>query len=399
MKNNGCVRVVLVAFGIFMSRSLNPLPRWEKAVCMSIKKVTILEFAPTADEIWRISKHNRDGYVAHDAENGLVSILDTAHDAKPRPEILAIYAGGKATNVARVMDRLLVDRPEPEIELVTFLPPPQWSMRGMSFNGLDILPSTPSGIYVQCLQIENLNRVKPHFEVVDELEEKGNMQTTRRCIEIIIKDTGTSLNFSPRIVWSQKSADAVLSRLADIIHGTNMLVIAGAPPLWEALDETLTPHNFYARILDLVDSRCAVSIDVRGYYLHECLIAKKPPKFIFMNKDEFYEAVNSWKEMSGRKLSGILVVHDKDGCWVWNDKLPNGDDLFAGSLFFSAPKVAEVHSTIGAGDAMHAGFLSEWLCSEGESDQLARSVIYSQSVAAVSVSNEMATHGVNNIAK
>ena len=362
---------------------------------MSIKKVTILEFAPTADEIWRISKHNRDGYVDYDAENGLVSILDTAHDAKPRPEILAIYAGGKATNVARVMDCLLIDRPEPEIELVTFLPPPQGSMRGKSFNGLDIVPSTPAGIYVQCLQIENLNRVKPHFEVVDELEEKGNMQTTRRCIEIIIKDTGTSLNFSPRIVWSQKSADAVLSRLADIIHDTDMLVIAGAPPLWEALDETLTPHNFYARILDLVDSRCAVSIDVRGYYLHECLIAKKPPRFILMNKDEFYEVVGSWKEMSGRKLPSIFVVHDKDGCWVCDGKLPDSDDLFAGSLFFSAPKVARVHSTIGAGDAMHAGFLRGWICSEGKRDQLARSVIYSQAVAAVSVSNEMATHGID----
>lgn len=358
---------------------------------MSIKKVTILEFAPTADEIWRISKHNKDGYSDYNTENGLVSILDTAHDAKPRPEILAIYAGGKATNVARGINCLLVDKPDPQIELVTFLPPPKGAMQKLDFGDSGIVPSTPAGIYTQCLQIENLNRVKPHFEVVNELNEKDDMQTTRRCIEIIIKNTGTSLNFSPRMVWSQESANSVLSRLADVIHGTDMLVIAGAPPVWQTTDESLTSHNFYARILNLVDPQCEVSIDVRGYYLHDCLIANKPPRFIFMNKDEFYEAVDSWKELSGKALPSTLIVHDKDGCWIWDGKLPDGDDLFANSLFFPAPKIAKVHSTIGAGDAMHAGFLSEWL----RSNQLARSIVYSQAVAAVSVSNEMATHGIN----
>ena len=373
--------------------------RTPKGLDMSIKKVTILEFAPTADEIWRISQHSKDGYVGYDAESGLVSILDTAHDAKPRPEILTVYAGGKATNIARVIDKLIGNEFKTQVELVTFLPPPQGSLCDFPtsrINGVEIYPSTPAGIYVQCLQVMNLKNVKPRFEVIDELEEIGGMQVTRRCIEIIIKDTGTSLNFSPRIIWSQKAAEAVLSRLAQIIHGTDMTVIAGAPPVWDNdVKGEITPHNFYAKIIDLMDSECEMSIDVRGYYLHDCLIADRPPRFIFMNKDEFFEASESWEKLAGRDFTGTLLVHDKDGCWIWNNILPKGNDLLAGADFFPSPKVTKVYSTIGAGDAMHAGFLKAWIYSGQDKNRLARSVTYSQAVAAVSVSNEKATHGIN----
>jgi len=366
---------------------------------MSNKKVTIIEFAPTADEIWRISQDNKDGYAGYDATNGLVSILDTAHDAKPRPEILAIYAGGKATNVARVIDKLIDNDFNTQVELVTFLPPPQGvlcELKINQINGAEIRPSTPAGMYVQFLQITNLINVRPHFEIVNELDETGGMQVTRRCIEIIIKDTGTSLNFSPRIVWSQKAAETVLSRLDGIIQDTDMVVMAGAPPVWEFEREAIvTPYNFYAKILDLVGPECEVSIDVRGHYLHECLIADRPPRFVLMNKDEFYEATSFWNELSGSDFAGTLVVHDKDGCWVWDRRLPKGDDLLEGSSFFPSPKVSKVYSTIGAGDAMHAGFLKAWICSEND-NRLARSVVYSQAVAAVSVSNERATHGIDS---
>ncbi len=141
-----------------------------------IKKVKIFEFAPTADEIWQIPKHSKDGYTSYDLETGLISILDTAHDAKPRPEIMAIYAGGKATNVARVLDKLIEANDDTEIELITFLPPPTdgplQKLKPIEFDGFQILPSTPAGIYVQCLQISNLSKVRPHFEIIDELYEK-----------------------------------------------------------------------------------------------------------------------------------------------------------------------------------------------------------------------------------
>jgi sugar/nucleoside kinase (ribokinase family) len=90
-----------------------------------------------------------------------------------------------------------------------------------------------------------------------------------------------------------------------------------------------------------------------------------------------------------------LIVHDKDGCWVWDRILPKGDDLLSGTDFFPSPKVTKVYSTIGAGDAMHAGFLKAWIYSRQDKDRLARSVTYSQAVSAVSVSNEKATHGID----
>ena len=44
---------------------------------------------------------------------------------------------------------------------------------------------------------------------------------------------------------------------------------------------------------------------------------------------------------------------------------------------------------------MHAGFLKEWIFYQGNRDRLARSVVYSQAVSAVSVSNEKATYGID----
>ncbi len=50
---------------------------------------------------------------------------------------------------------------------------------------------------------------------------------------------------------------------------------------------------------------------------------------------------------------------------------------------------------------MHAGFLKEWICSENKYDELSlqkrlhHCIIYSQVVAAISVSNEKATHGID----
>ncbi|MGB9596348.1 MAG: PfkB family carbohydrate kinase [Candidatus Poribacteria bacterium] len=366
---------------------------------MSIKRVTILEFAPTADEIWNLDHNKIDGYANYDIENGLVSILDTTHDAKPRPEILAVYAGGKATNVARVIDRLLDEKSDTKIELVTFLPPPQGifcKLQPIKINDIEIIPSTPAGMYIQALQISDLVNVKPYFEILEELQGASGIQATRRCIEIIIKGTGTSLNFSPRIIWTPKTVYTVLKKLERIVSNTDMIVLAGSPPIWKSVDDqSISPRDFYAEILKIVPPKCDVSIDTRGYYLHKCLLSKKLPTFIFMNKNEFLEASESWKIADKGNFFGTVIVHNKDGCWVWDKNIPNADNLSNGSVFYPSPKVKRVYSTIGAGDAMHAGFLKKWIFSEDTEDRLAKSIIYSQAVSAVSVSNEKATYGID----
>jgi fructose-1-phosphate kinase PfkB-like protein len=368
---------------------------------MTIRRVVILEFAPTADEIWLIPQHDRDGYSSYNMKDGLVSILDTAHDAKPRPEIITTYAGGKATNVARVLDRLLTGADEPCVELVTFLPPPEATMQDLRFGtarDIPLVPSTAAGIYVQCLQMEALRSVKPRFEVVDELRERDRMQATRRCIEMTFEGASGSLNFSPRIVWSQEAAQAVRDRAAQVTRNADLVVMAGSPPTWEAVAGTcITPHSFYMEIVNALESGCRVSIDSRGRYLHKCLAAKRMPQFIFMNKEEFTESAESWEQLIREAFPGIFMVHDEHGCWVWDSRLPDGADPFSEAQYFPSVSVSRVYSTIGAGDAMHAGFLKEWICSGTDdlTERLHRSVIYSQIVAAVSVSNEKATHGIH----
>ena len=369
-----------------------------------MQRVTIFEFAPTADEIWRISKHNRDGYASYNAENGLVSILDTTHDAKQRPEIITTYAGGKATNVARVLDRLLVDESDVYVELTTFLPPPPAGpLQDLDFGNMPLRPSTPAGIYVQCLQMLGLRRVRPRFQVVDELEETGKMQTTRRCIEITLGDSGASLNFSPRIMWSQRAAEAVLSRASQVARDADLVVMAGAPPVWDVSEGAhLTTRNFYARIIDALKPDCQVSIDTRGQYLYDCLVGQRKPRFILMNTDEFSELLGLLTDMNERVFPGTLIIHDEHGSWVWNNELPSVHDPFPEAAHFPSVPVHRIYSTIGAGDAMHAGLLKEWICAgsgargnTSQDERLHRAVVYSQVVAAASVSNSKATHGID----
>ncbi len=370
---------------------------------MAIQRITVFEFAPTADEIWCIPRHDKDGYARYDADDGLVSILDTAHDTKLRPEIITNYAGGKATNVARVLDRLLMDKDDPYVELITFLPPPpDGPLRELEFGnagGVFLRPSTAAGIYIQCLQIAGLRRVRPHFEVVDELAESGKMQTTRSCIEITLKEDSGSLNFSPRIVWSQRAADAVLSRVAEVTRDADLVVMAGSPPIWNVQPGAhLTSQNFYAGVMDAVGPDCHVSIDTRGRYLHDCLMSQNSPRFAFMNRDEFGDLAGSWSRLSERFFPGTLLVHDKQGCWVWDEKLPTYAESLSEAEFYPSMRVPKVYSTIGAGDAMHAGFLKEWICAKSEmsrGERVRRAAVYSQIVAGFAVSNERATHGIN----
>jgi sugar/nucleoside kinase (ribokinase family) len=205
------------------------------------------------------------------------------------------------------------------------------------------------------------------------------------------------------------------------------VVMAGAPPMWEADPRAyLTSRNFYAKIVEDLEPGCQVSIDTRGRYLHECLIAQKTPRFAFMNTEEFSELVELLHgddarvaRNSERTFSGTFLAHDQRGCWVWDGKLPDDQDPFSEAQHFPSIPVRTIYSTIGAGDAMHAGFLKEWIHAEGEElraksielraksrgqedpcfipleERLHRAVIYSQVVAAAAVGNEKATHGID----
>ena len=74
--------------------------------------------------------------------------------------------------------------------------------------------------------------------------------------------------------------------------------------------------------------------------------------------------------------------------------MPDNYNAYNKGEYFSSIPVpkTKIFSTIGAGDAMHAGFLKEWIYGNGN---LRQSVVYSQIVAAVSISNTRATHGID----
>ncbi|MBD3182031.1 hypothetical protein GF312_07055 [Candidatus Poribacteria bacterium] len=364
---------------------------------MPVRKVKILEFAPTADEIWSLNRNTRDGYTEYNPEKGLICFMDTGHEAKQRPKIITTYAGGKATNVARVMDRLIPDDFQIEVELITFLPPaphgPLEESQNWFAGKIEIKPSTPAGIYVQCLQTNALNKVKPQFEIVEELRETGQMQTTRRCIEMMLEGGGTSLNFSPRMIWSQEAAESVKNKVAEVSRNTDMIVMAGAPPFWEFEDNAIKPYTFYAEILKILSPDCQVSLDTRGNYLYSCLKGTKTPRFMFMNTDEFMDLKEKWDSLYRDSFHGTLIIHNEKGCWLWNGKMPERIGDFTRGEYFPSMEVSEIYSTIGAGDAMHAGFLKEWVFGNND-NSISKSAVYSQVVAGTSISNPKATHGI-----
>ena len=137
-------------------------------------RITILEFAPCADSIY---------HVRRDAEEGYIESFDRSikikSGAKLRPRAVSTYAGGKATNVARVMDKLLKADDSVEIELVVFR------------------PDSAEGRYIHELQTTALTRVRVRPVIIE--------GRARICVDLTdpttAGDSRVEFNISPRAVW------------------------------------------------------------------------------------------------------------------------------------------------------------------------------------------------------
>ncbi|MGH9759851.1 MAG: hypothetical protein ACREAC_03305, partial [Blastocatellia bacterium] len=119
----------------------------------AIRKITILEFAPCADTIYSIRRDPNEGYLSANGESVTIRT-----GIRLRPHEGATYAGGKATNVARVIDKLLEDDEQVDVELIVFR------------------PDSPEGRYIHDLQISELRRVRVRPVIVD--------STARFCINL-----------------------------------------------------------------------------------------------------------------------------------------------------------------------------------------------------------------------
>ncbi|MGA9773902.1 MAG: PfkB family carbohydrate kinase [Blastocatellia bacterium] len=314
-------------------------------------KVTILEFAPCADSIYHVRRDAEEGYIASDER-----AIKIRSGAKLRPRAVSTYAGGKATNVARVMDKLLKPDDGVEIELVVFR------------------PDSAEGRYIHELQTTALTRVRVRPVIIE--------GRARICVDLTdpstTGDSRVEFNISPRAVWMEDAPRAALEFSSGI--STDLLLIAGNPPVIETTGRMAV--ELYREIIEEVRPRAGlISIDVEKGALANCLTAQSKPDVIKINESE-YASVDAalWND-----FTGALVVTDAGGCRVWSDRSRQSFVRVQGI----APET--LYSTIGAGDAMHAGFtLARWV----RGYDLLKASRYGQATAAASVSSPEGTRGI-----
>ena len=161
---------------------------------------------------------------------------------------------------------------------------------------------------------------------------------------------------------------------------TDLLLIAGNPPVIEATSEMAV--ELYAQVIEAVRPRVGViSIDVEKRALANCLTSPAQPDVIKINSDEYGSVDGAlWNA-----FAGALVVTDAGGCSVWESRAQ------VEPVSVSGMQAQTLYSTIGAGDAMHAGFtLARWV----RGFDAVRAARYGQAVAAASVSSPDGTRGV-----
>jgi fructose-1-phosphate kinase PfkB-like protein len=313
-------------------------------------QITILEFAPCVDWIYHIRRDPEEGYL--DGDERQVTIRS---GAKLRPHTASIYAGGKATNVARIMDRLLRDEDVADIELVVFR------------------PDSAEGRYIHELQTSMLRRVRVRPVLIE--------GQARLCVDLLDPATPAAhrpgFNISPRALWKAGSLERALAAVATI--NSDILLIAGNPPLLESGNQPAV--ELYAQIIaDARERLKIISLDTEKQALANCLGASARPDVIKINRAEQQGvAAELWQD-----YAGTLVVTDAEGCEVQESQ--------GTPQRVSGASVASLFSTIGAGDAVHAGFtLARWLWGY---DAL-RAARYGQAAAAAAISSAEGTGAID----
>jgi fructose-1-phosphate kinase PfkB-like protein len=320
-------------------------------------KIIILEFTPCADAIYHIRRDVDEGY--EDGDRFRVRIKT---GVKIRPRLASAYAGGKATNVARLIDRLLGEE-DAEVELIVFR------------------PDSAEGRYLHDLQTGALNRVSVRPVII-----QGE---ARFCMDFTDPSTDPAdrveFNVSPRAVWEEGTTDIALELASRL--SADVLIMAGNPP---AVAGGRSPESgfemavdLYARVIERVRPRVGViSLDTEKQALARCLESKTRPDVIKINAQE-YASVD---EGLWDNFAGTLVVTDAAGCRVRERAIDSRiDSRIAG------PEIQQLYSRVGAGDAMHAGFtVARWV----RGYDTLRAVRYALATAATSVSNPEGTRGV-----
>lgn len=323
--------------------------------------ITILEFAPCIDWLYHLRRDAEEGYAAGDG-----SAVTIRAGAKLRPHIAGVYAGGKATNVARVLDALLRADDRVEVELVVFR------------------PDSAEGRYIHELQTAALARVRVRPVFIS--------GQARLCVDLLDPltppEARVEFNISPRAVWTDAALASAL-QFADTLAAErcpDLLLLAGNPPLLESSGELAS--TLYAEVIERLSDggrrRATIfSVDTEKATLANCLQASAPPQVIKINEQEHAGVDRSLWEA----FAGTLVVTDRDGCTVREGR--QAPTRVGGAT------VATLYSTLGAGDAVHAAFTLARSVWGYDAIAAAR---YGQAAAAAAVSRPDGTRRVSKAA-
>lgn len=313
-------------------------------------RITILEFTPCADTIFHVRRDADEGYVASDGH-----AITIKAGAKLRPQTISTYAGGKATNVARVLDKLLTPADAVEVELVVFR------------------ADSPEGRYLHELQTGALSRVRVRPVMVE--------SRARFCIDLTDPATTdedrVEFNISPRALWADRAVSTALEFVSQI--ESDVLLLAGNPPVIESSGRTAVA--LYAWVISAVRPRVGlISLDAERAALANCLLGARPD-VVKINEAEYGSVDPSLWDGFG----GTLVVTDARGCRVWQDRARDA------AVSVKGAQTRARYSTIGAGDAVHAGFtLARWV----RGLDLVQAARYGQAAAAASVHSPEGTRGI-----
>lgn len=306
----------------------------------SARRILVLELSPTLEEIWALRADAREGYQSWDRTAGVVTISDAGSaDAKIRPSVLASYAGGKGTNVARVLGALRPLERQPYDVALLAVHPAGGTLRAAARHFDELAAGLPG-----------LEAVGLHIPMEDVSAKQ------RRAVHIVDAESGSDiLNFTPRLRWERGEVDRATRAIVNAVRAADPdeLVLTGTPPLGA--------ERIYADVIPAVRSSVGlVALDTSGPALAAVLQASEAhPDLLAINRREYDGQTAT--DLAG--LCGTLAVHDDSGCWYWQG---SGAALESGASGMNRLEVARLTArygpangpTLGAGDALLAGLLA-----------------------------------------
>ncbi|ODN29951.1 1-phosphofructokinase family hexose kinase [Fervidobacterium thailandense] len=167
----------------------------------------------------------------------------------------------------------------------------------------------------------------------------------RENIKVIERSAGQVTELNERgYVDEENVEDLILKKFQELVKHSSCVVLSGSLP------EGIAP-NFYARLINIAKGFGVQTVlDTSGIFLSEGLRAN--PDLIKPNVHELSELISS---NSGFNVQSIL----KNGTNILLSKGAEGFEYYFDSRVIFAPGLrVNVKSTVGAGDALLAGFVA-----------------------------------------